>query len=1243
MADINIGKFINNLDKEDLSSEDLQGVVNNVYAKAISDHKKLKKAAEENTKEQDKETTTFVKANHDRLKAHKNKPEKDIDKDDATAKDKVAKEINEGVGEDTKNSHWATVKKFQSGDRRDKDSVLKDLGYDKEDRERLKGSTSKVAKEVNESADDVDRIEWHNLDEMSKEEIYDDLWAASCTGDNDRLRQIFSGSYTKPNAFRYGRFGRKHSLIMGALRNRNFDTVDLLKSFGEKILKSEVDEYKDIMAQRTYEDELTKSALDESNGPYTLNTGKRKPQKGKFNDSTTFEQWYDATFDTPNYKNSEYYPFNNYVKIFSSAESLRNATAKDIVKNAHRFYDVYDVDSEDRNYAFNFARDVTGIDYDDFYNAWLSGEPLTESKKLKESAKSWVLFFDKDGRHRVGSDWSTPMSVKAPLAKQRALNHKIVWPNDAEGFIVLTPDHFSGINYDELQKLYNAGGISTGKLDRSIPFTESKKLRKGRRLKESAVEYVGRDTLTGSSIYKVVDTGKFTANYMGKTYSGNTADEVKDKLASANAEEVKRLRNLPESRKIKESKDKLGKRLTEAEDGNITIETSTSILDLFYPSLYQTIDDYYIPEGEQDRVDDILARTSMDFAEDAIKEVFPSATLKFKELRHPREYNFSGENIIFDVTLPKAEYEKVKQEVAENPEFAQFLKKNSPRSGYIPFGAYTIDKFKTQDDMYSIGQIVKFLADSEDLQYDFDDKFREEISNYFETYDYLWEEVMDWLKEHDQAYQDFLTHFNADENSVIDLDSIIGWISEHDTLTQDFENHFGFSINESLVENYKGTDAIEPGDFHKVAVKELPAEDIDHYESDLYIRKTPKSTELVKRLTTDSLLSTFKSNTDGDIWYELPFCYTPHFNKSKKLKEKYGFVKRYKGCKIIETSDSYVITNEHGKTIGEERTISAAEGFIDEYVSKKEVKESKTPYGDTTIEDYVNYNFSGSKEDKEKLIAKMKEKVDGSDYFNGLNMSVKDWGKAGKEFGLSMRRYAVESKSYRENEKGAFFRVVTRRIPLEESIKRRYEDNRRQAAYENACDCLIYGYGKSYWNSLDLNDEEKKEVWHQAFEDIAEDESLSKRRSRKLKESQSQELEKIFKELNADYGVDVDAKLSEYTNGDYNLWVKTFYTEAGWKKFEKWLNKQGIFDKSTHFAISRLNNWPDGYWTTGTERFNTIQDAKKFADKKFKSADLIKIEDDRNGFSAADGETVKFKGVWMTENNFFRLRDSGKA
>ena len=98
---IHVGKFINNLDSEDLSSEKLQGVVNNVYAKAVSTHKKKAKEVEERTKEQEEDTVTFVKSNHDRLKAHKNKPEKDIDKDDAKEVEpegKTAKGVEETKG-----------------------------------------------------------------------------------------------------------------------------------------------------------------------------------------------------------------------------------------------------------------------------------------------------------------------------------------------------------------------------------------------------------------------------------------------------------------------------------------------------------------------------------------------------------------------------------------------------------------------------------------------------------------------------------------------------------------------------------------------------------------------------------------------------------------------------------------------------------------------------------------------------------------------------------------------------------------------------------------------------------------------------------------------------------------------------------------------------------------------------------------------------------------------------------------
>ena len=71
---------------------------------------------------------------------------------------------------------------------------------------------------------------------------------------------------------------------------------------------------------------------------------------------------------------------------------------------------------------------------------------------------------------------------------------------------------------------------------------------------------------------------------------------------------------------------------------------------------------------------------------------------------------------------------------------------------------------------------------------------------------------------------------------------------------------------------------VNPGNICELAMKILPKEDIDHHESDLYIRKTPESTKLINKMEHKAcgLLTTFRSNiAPHDIWYELPFCYNP--------------------------------------------------------------------------------------------------------------------------------------------------------------------------------------------------------------------------------------------------------------------------------------------------------------------------------------------------------------------------------
>ena len=76
-----------------------------------------------------------------------------------------------------------------------------------------------------------------------------------------------------------------------------------------------------------------------------------------------------------------------------------------------------------------------------------------------------------------------------------------------------------------------------------------------------------------------------------------------------------------------------------------------------------------------------------------------------------------------------------------------------------------------------------------------------------------------------------------------------------------------------------------------------------------------------------------------------------------------------------------------------------------------ELDEAKTSYGDTTIEDYVEMNFGGDKDAKERLINWAKKRANGSDYFNGLNLSYNDWKNKAKEFGLYAKGHPVTEAS----------------------------------------------------------------------------------------------------------------------------------------------------------------------------------------------------------------------------------------
>ena len=66
-------------------------------------------------------------------------------------------------------------------------------------------------------------------------------------------------------------------------------------------------------------------------------------------------------------------------------------------------------------------------------------------------------------------------------------------------------------------------------------------------------------------------------------------------------------------------------------------------------------------------------------------------------------------------------------------------------------------------------------------------------------------------------------------------------------------------------------------------VKVLTPEQIDHWQSDLYVKVTPESKKIVeefrnledasKRITA----TTFKDQINNELWYEIAFAYDPYW------------------------------------------------------------------------------------------------------------------------------------------------------------------------------------------------------------------------------------------------------------------------------------------------------------------------------------------------------------------------------
>lgn len=104
------------------------------------------------------------------------------------------------------------------------------------------------------------------------------LWDAACCGKTDVLKRHYENG--GEIGLRYPAFGSKHSLIAGAYRNGNFDTVRYLIEVGETIEPFE----KDVDLNKLFAEDIFRAAENLISYFKYHNKNITKAQEGKISD-----------------------------------------------------------------------------------------------------------------------------------------------------------------------------------------------------------------------------------------------------------------------------------------------------------------------------------------------------------------------------------------------------------------------------------------------------------------------------------------------------------------------------------------------------------------------------------------------------------------------------------------------------------------------------------------------------------------------------------------------------------------------------------------------------------------------------------------------------------------------------------------------------------------------------------------------------------------------------------------------
>lgn len=329
-----------------------------------------------------------------------------------------------------------------------------------------------------------------------------------------------------------------------------------------------------------------------------------------------------------------------------------------------------------------------------------------------------------------------------------------------------------------------------------------------------------------------------------------------------------------------------------AKKQKVSENLNTGVLPLINVDMYSIfssgmLDDVDIGDTTEE-LDKLVEEIAPKYLEEIISEVLPSVKITPTGVYHPKQYNFSGDELEFNLSADLEEYNNLKDKVLKDTQFASYIKDNfSSKSGFISSMPDNLDDFNNSENWKQLVEVIMFATRNNDLVEKNDDyleKFIEAVKEEFPVIDEELEESKKTevkVNKLDEFIDEMKYNYNINVKNKDDTLVAIGYVIERleNILIDNTESEFDRSIiRKYLDELYKQKD-----DIINILIKN--GEDIDNwYDVGIDIKNIIKKVAVLRKNSIDKKIEAKATNKKLDYKLDRENGYTK-LEQSKKQED----------------------------------------------------------------------------------------------------------------------------------------------------------------------------------------------------------------------------------------------------------------------------------------------------------------------------------------------------------------------